>query len=302
MNQPLQIHLGPVMPGWGSWEWLGQEMIPEFARYAEVSTFTYDHQPPTSGVIFIIKHPPPVEWQQAIQSRQLSCIYAPVDYYDSVRSIDADAQWLCCLDHIVIHCHRLLPYFIPYGPVTYIDHQLRFITKKLVVPKADGPILWVGVRSNLPPLMEWLRRRVLPRPLVVLTNLEGVEPVEVGFPANQPVTIECWTPERHLSVLHEVSAALDIRGDDFRSRHKPPTKAMDFLACGLPFAVSLSSSISECLEMQGFSPANPDDDQRWLSPKYLSECQRFAIHLRDKLTRKQVALIWVDLLKQVSSK
>lgn len=297
MSRLAKIHLGPVMPGWGSWEWLGQEMIPEFQRYAAVSTFSYQQEPPRDGIVIVIKHPPPPEWLQTVQASQVPMIYSPVDFYDSVNAIDADAAWLTQAAHIIIHCHRLLPCFAPYAPVTYVDHQVRFITHEIILPMSHGPILWTGVHSNLPPLIAWLQQHPLSRPLCVLTNLEPIDPVELGFPQNQAITLERWTPDRHRAILHEVSAALDIKGDDFRNRHKPPTKALDFLATGLPLAVQRNSSSAEYLLQLGFHVADPMDVVHWQSPHYLAECQKFARVLRSILSPSCIAEKWWHLIQ-----
>ena len=41
-------------------------------------------------------------------------------------------------------------------------------------------------------------------------------------------------PARHQDWLGMARAALNIKGTDFRSRHKPATKAYDFIAPGIP--------------------------------------------------------------------
>lgn len=297
----MTIHLGPLMPGWGSWEWLGQEMIPAFQRWANVETFTYDQPPPKHGTLIVIKHPPPRLWQKSLRASAVPVIYAPVDFYDSLREIDQDASWLTQINLVVVHCHRLLPYFQPYSPVTYLDHPLRFITPQILKPGRTGPILWVGVHSNIPPLAAWLHQHPLSRPLCVLTNHDPVQPSEWGFPANQSITLERWSVERHHSILNEVSAALDIKGDDFRSRHKPPTKALDFLASGLPFAIPRTSCVAEYLMQWGFRVADPSDETTWFSTDYSTTCKHFAKSIRPTLSQDNMAEQWVKLLSSYHS-
>lgn len=285
------------MPGWGSWEWLGQEMIPEYQQYAQVSTFSYDHAPPRDGVIIVIKHPPPTPWLQAWKSAQVPIIYAPVDFYGSVNAIDADAAWLTRVKIIIIHCHRLQPYFAPYAPVAYLDHQLRFISREIITPEPQGPILWTGVHTNLPPLITWLKQHPLSRPLCILTNLDPVEPVEIGFPRDQSISIERWTSERHCAMLHEVSAVIDIKGNDFNSRHKPATKVVDALATGLPVAIQSNTSPAEYLLQLGLKLADPRDLPRWQSSEYLTECQKFAQILRSLFSPTSIARKWWQLIQ-----
>lgn len=296
MRSKKRLHLGPVMPGWGSWEWLGQAMMPVFQEHGDVEAFRYEEEPPADGLIVIIKHPPPTHWWQTIQARRLPVIYAPVDYYDSTNAIDADAAWLSELRHIIIHCHRLQGCFAPYAPVTYIDHQLRFFTDQLVMPRANGPILWVGVHSNLPPLVEWLHSNRLSKPLHVLTNLDQADPRELGFPKEQIVTIEKWSPARHLGMLAKASAAIDVKGDDFRSRHKPPTKALDYLASGLPLAMPACSSVSEHLLGLDFKLADANDDELWFSHEYLRQCHTSGKAIRGTHSPQKIAEHWWSLL------
>jgi len=111
MSSELRVAIGPVMPGWGCWEWVGADMADELSRYCQTETFTYDWVP-DSEVIVIIKHPPPAAWWDVVKQRSL-LIYAPVDHYESLSAIDADAGWLNHVQHMVVHCHRLRHYFLP---------------------------------------------------------------------------------------------------------------------------------------------------------------------------------------------
>ncbi len=52
-------------------------------------------------------------------------------------------------------------------------------------------------------------------------------------------------------------AALDIKGTDFRSRHKPATKAYDFIAPGIPLTTKNYSNIETA--SQGVPLANSVD-------------------------------------------
>lgn len=292
-----RIHLGPVMQGWGSWEWLGQSMILAFERYAEVTTFNYDQEPPNDGAVIIIKHPPPPTWWKSLPP-EIPAIYAPVDFYESLRDIDAHAPWLIQLKHVVVHSHRLLPYFLSYVPVTYLDHQLRFIHDEMIQPNPDGPVLWIGVHTSLPPLIDWLGSHRLPRPLHILTNLDPCPPADLGFNASHPIVLQRWSPERHLAILKEVSGALDIKGSDFRSRHKPPTKALDYLAAGLPVALESNSSSAEYLRSLGFQVEAPDSSE-WFSGQYLASCHQFGQRLRSTHHATNLASHWWKIISEL---
>jgi hypothetical protein len=81
---------------------------------------------------------------QSCQSRWVLQVYSPVDYYVS----PADCS------RIVVHSQKLRYYFEPYAPVEYIDHHVRFAAPMRERFLSEGFILWVGVRTNLPPLVD----------------------------------------------------------------------------------------------------------------------------------------------------
>ncbi len=194
---------------------------------------------------------------------------------------------------IVIHCERLRPFFTPFAPVVYLDHPVKFAAPLRRVFRPDGNLLWVGVRSNLPPLVEWVNRHPLPLPLDVLTNFEqpGRPPVpaDFGFRSDVPIHLHNWSPEGHLKLTAGARAALDIKGDDFCSRHKPPAKAIDFIASGLPLAMNGDSSPVEYLAGLGFTVADPLDTSRWLSEDYWRETVLCGKMLRRRLTGPPIA-------------
>jgi hypothetical protein len=94
-------------------------------------------------------------------------------------------------------------------------------------------------------------------------------------------------------------AALDIKGDDFRARHKPPAKAIDFLAAGVPLAMKPDSCVVEHLARLGFAVASPLDAAAWLSPEYDEETRRFGAALRELLSLERVGRRWRRLLEEV---
>ena len=126
----------------------------------------------------------------------------------------------------------------------------------------DGNLLWVGVRSNLPPLVDWVNDHPLPGPLDVLTNLEDparppTQP-EVGFRPGIPVTVHDWTPQRHIEMTAAARAPCSTsRATTSGSRHKPPAKGIDFIASGVPLAMNPDSSTAEHLARMGFDLVDP---------------------------------------------
>lgn len=299
VNRPT-VAFGPVMPGWGSWEWVGQDLLQETARRYRTTVFSAWEVPACDAAV-VIKQAPPAEWLAAL-GRRTPALYCPVDFYGSAADIDADGGMLRRCARIVVHCERLRRYFAAYAPVEYLDHSVKFAAPLRESPRTHGSILWVGVRSNLPPLAEWVRAHPLPGKLRVLTNLEDPQAVpsarEFGFPPGK-VRIESWSAEAHVRLLAEARGALDIKGDDFRARHKPPAKAVDFLASGVPLAMNPDSSPVEHLARLGFEIASPLEPERWLSREYWEETRRFGGALRELLSRERIGRRFRRLIEEV---
>ena len=285
-----RVALGPVMPGWGSWDWVGADMQEELSRWYRTASFA-PGEVPAADLVLVVKHAPDLSWMECC-CRRSAVVYCPVDYYGSAAAIDADGPLLRKCARVVVHCERLRRYFAPYAPVEYLDHHVKFVSPLPDGPRDEGPLLWAGVRTNLPALADWLNAHPLPAALVVLSNFEDAmlppQPADFGFRPGLAVRLEHWSPGRHRELTASARAALDIKGDDFRSRHKPPAKALDFLASGLPLALNPGSSPAEHLARLGFEVPSPLDVGRWLSREYWEETQRFGRAVRELLSRERV--------------
>ncbi len=292
---------GPDAPGWGSWDWIGSDTCSGVKSIFDTQVFQ-PWEAISADVVVIIKHRPAYAWMKQTASRS-RLIYTPVDAYSSIADIDADATWLhqCC--RIVVHGERLRKYFASYAPVEYLDHHVKFVAPIRDEFQPVGNLLWIGVRSNLAPLVRWVNENPLPLPLDVLTNLEDPDcvptPSEIGFNGKTQSRIHHWSPERHVAMTAAARAALDIKGDDFRARHKPPAKAIDFIASGVPLAMNQDSSSVEHLARMGFEVADPRDIDRWLSREYWEETRRFGAAIRELLSLERVARRWKRIIDDV---
>lgn len=299
----LRVAFGPWLPGWGSWDWLGADTAGELSRWFDTALFQWGDVPDCDLTV-IIKHLPSFEIVQSL-ARRSSIIYCPVDYYGHCDDISRDASALRLCSRIVVHCHRLRRFFQRYASVDYFDHHLKFVSERTLPYRRDGYVLWTGVRTNLPPLIEWLNRAHFDEPLLILSNFEDANrpprAAEIGLRHTRRVSLEPWSAERHLAALAGAKAAIDIKGGDFRQRHKPPAKALDFLASGLPLAMNASSSVEHLAQM-GFDVASPRDAQRWFSREYWQETAAFGAALRDLLCLPRVALRWKQLIEQVAAR
>ena len=114
-----------------------------------------------------------------------------------------------------------------------------------------------------------------------------------GYPAMP------WSADGQQAMMGECKAAIDIKGDDFAQRTKPPTKGQQFVASGIPFACNRDSATARYFIARGFTPAVPDDVTRWFSRGYWEETRQFAERLRPGLTLAAVGRTyrdWIDRL------
>jgi hypothetical protein len=272
------VAFGPEMPSWGSWDYLGHDL-----------PFQGDAIP-DCDVAIIVKHALlPERIHEA--SRRCRIIYLPVDYFDSCAAIDAYGLALSRCTRVIVHYRLLIHYFRPYTITEYLDHPVKYVSPSQ--PRRDGFVLWIGTRSNLEPLVEWVNRHTLPRELWLLTNFEDPSrpptPESFGFRTGSVARMENWTADKHLDWTAAAGLALDIKGQDFRSRHKPPTKALEFLASGLPLAMNPDSSAADHLADMGFDLASPDDPERWRSEEYRDDTLKFAAAIRELHSLPRIA-------------
>jgi len=159
--------------------------------------------------------------------------------------------------------------------VEYVDHPLKYV---LPTPRATwtrGPCLWIGRRCNVGPVADWANEQA-DLDLWVLTESEGNElsPKDLGFQNPKNVRVGTWSESNHINWLSQASVALDIKGNDFRARHKPPAKAFDYLASGIPVLTNQGSSVALEMAERNLNPlyrlpANHSDE---VSSDYLASC------------------------------
>lgn len=290
MSSPLKnltVAIGPAMPGIGSWDWVGIDSITALSDHFRVTTWS--EKIPECDVAIIVKYGFSADAIASAKTPLL--IYMPIDRYGSSADIDSHGRLLAQCARIVCHSNTLVHYFRSYAPVDYLDHAIRYVPPLEERRSRADDILYIGMRSSISPLVSWVNSNSLAGPLLVLTNLEDGEraaPRQLGFKPHVDVRIERWTVQRHLEAAASAALAIDIKGNDFRQRHKPPAKALDFLAAGLPLAMNLASSGARHLAEIGFQIANPRDVSKWTSPEYRRETEQFGAFLRENLSIERI--------------
>ena len=301
-SRACRVAFGPDT-GWGSWQWVGAAMCETLSARFDTFTFRAGEGVRADAVVFVKFLPDPETLTELAHTAAV--IFCPVDVYGSAREIYLDRPRLRLCDRIIVHCHRLQNLFAPFARVEYLDHHVRFVAEPKIARQPGGMVLWTGSCSNLPPLVEWVNRHQLPGPLCVLTDVpaETARPlaVDYGFRSRQRVSVERWSAARHTELLSQAWLALDIKGADFRQRNKPPAKALDFIASGLPLAMNADSSSAEHLDRLGFQLAIPEDVGHWTSAAYLHETIRCGAALRELLSKERVAFRLARIIEQTLS-
>jgi hypothetical protein len=162
--------------------------------------------------------------------------------------------------------------------------------------KADGFVLWTGQGKGIGSVLDWHDERPRGFDLVILGNDRGW--IWDASPRTD-VAARLWSEGEHMRLLGEARAGLDIKGGDFNQMTKPPTKAQQFVASGVPVAVNRDSYSWEWFHERGFDLADPDDEPRWFSRRYWEETREFGLHLRDEISKASVVSSYLGLLRDI---
>lgn len=294
-----QVAIGPELPEFGSWQWIGQDLVKGLSASCEVATFSDPENVPAAEITVFLKFKPPLPQLEEL-TKHTHPVFMPVDVYGSVNEIESDRGSLRLFDLIIVHSHRLIRHFNSTARTEYLDHALRYVTNSVIEADQDGHILWVGRRCNIAPVVEWCNQIELGRELLVLTNTteSDVSPVSIGFHAKNQVTVREWSAREHIQALRCAALAVDIKGTDFRARHKPPAKVLDFLASGIPVMINRGGSADLHLWTLGFTGTYADDNL----PKTFesTECVRkLAERLRSSHSLESVSRRFSELMSSV---
>ncbi|MEJ7592631.1 MAG: hypothetical protein WKF77_13860 [Planctomycetaceae bacterium] len=234
----VTVAVGPGLPEFGSWNWLGAGLVEALRPEVEAISFKDLQNPPAANVIVFLKFAPPAEILAKLRRSNCRLVYIPVDIYGSASEIEGDVEFLRSFDLVVVHCRRLLRYFTAARRAEYLDHPLKYILSDRRTGWQPGPMLWVGRRCNIGPIVAWANQRTLEADLWILTETDGraMRPQEFGFDNPDRVRAGTWTEATHLEWLAQVSTAIDVKGSDFRSRHKPRQNCLISLPRAFPFS------------------------------------------------------------------
>ncbi len=305
------LAIGP-RTGAVSWEWVGQAMTVELGSDFHVVPFD-SFAPVEAELVLIVKQRPPASFVAEARRRGSRIFFAPIDVYRDPQEIAADAGMLGACEAVFLHSEALSPALSPFcRKIIPVEHHGRFILPKPAQYRSEGFLLWLGAFEHLPYLLHWLDGHRPPLEVRLLTNLTSRSSRVAGHFAAHELGISLqvsantvngypaqeWSEAAQAEMMRICRAAIDIKGDSFNQRTKPPTKAQQFVASGVPFGCNPGHPAAAYFGARGFAVADAADFDRLLSRSYWEETQRFAAALRPNISLTAVSEVYRQALRQ----
>jgi hypothetical protein len=309
---PGTIAIGPQQKN-PSWNWIGIDTAAELRKYFDVLIYGRDRIP-AADVVIIVKQIPPIERLEALKHFGCRVVYLPIDFFRDEAHIETHRGFLSQCDHILVHSESLSTVFREFAPTRFLDHHGKFFLPEIPPYKEKGHILWIGGMQNLPYLLHYLNYNPLDIDIKILTDFNNQHAYQKAIHTAQDSQVKMqlenntangwpmylWTPERQATMLYEAKAALDIKGDGFNQRHKPPAKAQQFICSGIPLAMNQCDA-SAYFSRRGLCVPMPSD-YRWLSRQYYDEVRSFASRFRPHLTLESIGSEFRDIIDDILNK
>jgi len=309
------LAIGP-RTGAASWEWVGRAMAGELSADFNVVQFDSFDQVGNAELVLIVKQRPPAGFVAEALRRGSRLFFAPIDVYHDPQEIAVDAGILGACEAVLLHSEALLPALSRHcRKIVPVEHHGRFVLPAPAQFRSDGFLLWLGAFEHLPYLLHWLEHHPPSIDVRLLTNLANrsgrvaghfvahklgvslriTDSRVNGYPAQE------WSEEAQADMMQTCRAAIDIKGDSFNQRTKPPTKAQQFVASGVPFGCNPGHPAIACFRRRGFDVADAADFDRLLSRSYWEETQRFAVPLRADLSLPVVGRTYRQALSEAGT-
>jgi hypothetical protein len=290
MTVSVRVSIGPENPTFGSWNWVGQHLLQGLTIPFRAECFGHHDEIQDPDFVVFIKFLPALSVLQRLAESAI-LVYRPIDTYGSAAEIDEDRHRLQICRSVLCHSSRLCRYIQPYAPTCCLEHPLGFVLQQPRPWVSSGPLIWIGRTCNLPPVVAWINGQSIPMPIIVATEAEGefLVPRTSGFMKHNDVTMVHWSREVHERLTELAVAAIDIKGDDFRARHKPPAKMLDFLASGVPVITNPGSSSDLFAKKNALMVLNAENwYAEWSSVNHL-QFRRQAFALQEALRPDRVS-------------
>ena len=288
----MRVAIGPVR-NFPSWHWCGGDLVGGLRLSHDVRVFRQHSELEADSLdaVVIVKEPPPGGWTAGTAKT----VYLPVDFFESEGQILDHAKFLGSCHSVATHCSRLDDHIrLHCGRLAHVEHYGKYVLPEMSEYKEEGFVLWTGQGKYVGDALGWHRKSDRGFKLIMLTNDCGWSR---GPDPRAGVYIARWSAAEHLRLLGAARAGLDVKGGDFHQMTKPPTKAQQFVASGVPVAVNRESYSWEWFHGRGLDLSDPDDESRWFSRRYWEETREFGLHLRRELSREVVISSYLDLLR-----
>jgi hypothetical protein len=300
-----------------SWGWVGFDVARELSKHHDVVLYDSRSTPPPCDVLFLIKKRPTDLFVERALRNGTKLVYCPIDEYDGPEQIAADAEFLGACEIVVTHCERLIPLLRAHcSDVRFVEHHARYALDAMVGYRRRGYLLWIGGCQYVPFLLAWLERHPLAHELKILSDFENDRARALAREHAQAMGLRLemdadttsiaghrvyrWSEERQRQMMGECRAALDVKMTRFfNQQHKPPTKAQQFVASGIPFAVNADSYSAEYFRDRGFDVASPLETERWLSREYWEATRAAGERLRAATSIEAVAARYRELIESI---
>jgi TOD1/MUCI70, glycosyltransferase-like domain len=300
-----------------SWSWIGLDTARELSRHHDVAIFHSWAAPPNCDLLFVVKERPPERFVSEVQRQHTKLVYCPLDMYRSAGQLAHDAGLLSACAMVLVHSERLLALVRPHcGNTHFVEHHTRYALPTMADYKDGGFILWIGGCQYLPYLVHWLERHPIEDEVRILTDIENYRARDAArvFAAEIGMKFEIaahtrsvagrrlypWSERLQGEMMRECKAALDIKmTETFEQYHKPPTKAQQYIASGIPFAANSDSYSAEYFRVRGFEVAAPTETDRWFSREYWQETQVHGRELRRSTSTEAVTSRYEELIESL---
>ena len=144
----------------------------------------------------------------------------------------------------------------------------------------------------MPRVIQWLQDHPLGIPIRFVTNFHDpwAPRIRNVLPITDPHEVIRWSQRVQEETMKGAKVAFDIKGVDFTQMHKPPLKAQQFIASGIPFATNPECYSAEYFRRRGFRVPSLTDTAEWFSRDYWERTQAVGARLRRRLTLERIGL------------
>ena len=280
----IKVSLGPVTR-YPSWQY-HEDIAETLKQWFDISYFSTTPDE-NCDIAFFVKIPP------VNLPKKCRYAYIPIDYFTNVIQIKNHAEFLSNCNLILINNERLNQYFYPYCKnIKLIHHYNKYTLTVPISYKKEGYCVCVNDYTNLPVLVEYLKKNPIGIPIKFLTN--NVRGKSLNIPDKNEV-IE-WSLVAQAEVMANSKCSLDIKGLDFNSKNKPLTKAFQFISSNIPFATNKENYAVEYFKNHYQFNIRTPEDKEWLSLEYHKETENIASILRKELTIESVTNQYKDII------